>query len=73
MFKNEDQLHCVSLSTPFRGTITVLEVATSNPLMSEKKKGLFVHGPVQVRGPWKFMDFYKAQEIAGVHRRGDIS
>lgn len=70
--RTEDQLHCLTLTTPFRGTTTVLEVVTPNPLVSnkkkKKKKSLFVHGPVQVRGPWKFMDFYKAQEIAGFHR-----
>lgn len=64
----EDQLHCVSVTTPFRGAITVLEVVTPNPLVSkEKKESLFellyrsgVLGSPRI--------FYKAQEIAGFHR-----
>lgn len=34
----EDQLHCVSVTTPFRGAITVLEVVTPNPLVSKEKR-----------------------------------
>lgn len=36
--RTEDQLHCLTLTTPFRGTTTVLEVVTPNPLVSNKKK-----------------------------------
>lgn len=36
--RTEDQLHCVSLTTPFSGAVTVLEVVTPNPLVSKRKK-----------------------------------
>lgn len=59
----------MSLTTPFRGAVTVLEVVTPNPLVSKRRKeGLFQHFQHcsgQVMGPWKSVDFYKAQEIAG--------
>lgn len=36
--RTEDQLHCVSLTTPFRGMITVLEVVTPDVCPKKKKK-----------------------------------
>lgn len=63
--RTEDQLHCVSLTTPFRGTVTVLEVVTPTPLVS--KKSLFERCSVKGRGPRKSVDFPNAQEIAGFH------
>lgn len=34
--RREDQLHCVSFTTPFRGTVTVLEVTTPNLVVSKR-------------------------------------
>lgn len=63
----EDQLHCVSLTAPFRGTTTVREVATPNPLVSKTKKKVslstFLCRSLEVRG-----FFYNTQEITGFHR-----
>lgn len=70
--RTEDQLHCVSLTTPFRATITVLEVVTPNPLVSKRKDSLFELFCTG-QGPWKSVDFYKAQETAGVSQIKGIS
>lgn len=66
--RTEDQLHCVSLTTPFRGTVTVLEVVTPTPLVS--KKSLFERCSVKGRGPWIFIMPRRLQVFT---HHGDIS
>lgn len=75
--RTEDQLHCVSSTNPFRGTIPVLEVVTPNPLVSRKKSQLKVSlSSVLYRSgvlgsPWIF--FIRPRRLQGFTDKGEIT